>query len=108
MRRGEWYEKYFDCDPERFSEKLDPMMEQWLEKEAQFFETIGVDQRITVLGQDPDFRCGKENIGGWYYSLPDLERFGVLNIEVLGDSWSPVPPTDRVKFCRVDLSALPD
>jgi|GEM_PF-429433 len=103
---GEWYDTYFDCDADRFSKKFEPIIKDWLEKESQFFAMIGVDQRITVLGQDPEFRCGNENQGGWYYSLTDLEWLGVQNIEVLGESWNPDPPADRFEYCRVDLSML--
>ena len=105
---GDWYDTYFDCDVDRYSRKIDPIIEEWLQKEVQFFRTIGVDQRITVLGQEPEFRCGRKNHGGWYYSITDLERLGVQNIEVLGGGWNPDPPTDSFKYCRVDLSTLQD
>ena len=106
--KGEWYDLTFDCDPEKHAEVFGPMIDQWLEKETRFFETIGVDQRITVLGQYPEFRCGSEETDGWYYSVEDLERLGVMDVEVLGDGWNPVPPKDDAEFCRVDLAAMPE
>jgi hypothetical protein len=105
---GEWYENSLDCDPAKYSEIFDPIIDQWLEKETRFFDTIGVDQRITVLGQDPEFRCGGEDADGWYYSLADLERLGVRDVQLLGDRWEPIPPKEDADFCRVDLAAMPD
>ena len=106
--KGEWYDELFDCDPEQFSEEFEPILAKWLEKEAHFFETVGVDQRITVLGQLAEFRCDAGHLDGWYYSVSDLAHLGVRDIDLLGGTWSPVPPSDEIAVCRVDLRRLPN
>ena len=103
-----WYDELFDCDPGQFSNEFDPIVAKWLEKEARFFDTVSVDQRITVLGQLDEFRCGDGHIDGWYYSVADLINLGVHDIEVLGGEWSPAPPSNEIAYCQVDLSRLPN
>ncbi len=103
-----WYKDLFDCDADRYVRKISGVLDRWLEKETRFFRTIGVDQRITILGHEPEFRCSDEEISGWYYSTADLERLGVLEIEVLGGDWAPIAPSDEVRVCRVDLTRLPN
>ena len=103
-----WYDELFDCDPEQFSNEFDPIVAKWLEKERHFFETVNVDQRITILGQLEEIRCGEGHTDGWYYSVADLINLGVHEIEVLGGEWSPTPPSNEIVFCRVDLSRLPN
>lgn len=100
---GGWYRDLLNCDPDEYSEQFDALLNAWLEKESRFFKAVGIDQRITVLGQLPEYRCTVEDVSGWYYSIDDMERLGVTNILVLGETWSPMPPNDETSFCRVDL-----
>ena len=104
---GGWFKEYFDCDAEAYAKEMSQTIADLRTKEQAFFKEIGVDQRITTLGQAPEFACGKDETNtGWYYSLQDLKRLGVENVEVLGDEWTPEPPSADVKVCKVSLSRL--
>jgi hypothetical protein len=100
-----WFKEYFDCDAEAYRKQIAKAIEDLRAKEQEFFEDIGVDQRITVLGQNPEFGCGVDDSSntGWYYAVEDLERLGVDHVEVLGDEWTPKPPSERVKVCKLSL-----
>jgi hypothetical protein len=55
-------------------------LEEWLQKETEFFHTIGIDQKITVYGQQKKSNCQEsEGTMGWSYSLDDLESMGLKN-----------------------------
>ncbi|WP_342118320.1 hypothetical protein [Pseudoduganella sp. OTU4001] len=61
-----------------------------LEREVQFFETIGVQQRITTLGQaDRYMKAAPDNAVAWYYGVEDFARLGVTNITVINPPWQP-------------------
>ena len=61
------------------------------EEERQFFERIGVQQRITTLGQAPAFeRARTAKSIGWTYSAADFGKFGVHDIRVVNPPWQPV------------------
>lgn len=79
-------------------------------RESNFFEKIGVDQRITVLGHlyERELLRGEGYYIGWDYSLEDLERLGVHDIEIKGDeSWAPVCPIVGQRIYRLRLDDLP-
>jgi hypothetical protein len=73
--------------------------------ETEFYAKIGVDQRITTLGQMPPYKGNYKGYLGWDYSIDDLETLGVRNIRVAGEEWEPVAPKNR-KLFRVQLSAV--
>ena len=67
--------------------------------ESDFVERIGVDLRITVPGQQPEYDCRADaGYSGWYYSLEDLESLGVDGIVVLGNAWHPVTPSPDIRI----------
>lgn len=103
---GGWYKDLLDCDAEKYARRIGGLLNRWKDKETKFLEIVVVDQRITILGQYAQFRCSEENLSGWYCSVADLKRLGVHGIEVLGADWTPVPPDDEARVCRVDLSML--
>ena len=79
-------------------------------RERDFFEKIGVDQRITVLGHlyERELLHGKGYYIGWDYSLADLERLGVHDIVIKGDeSWAPACPIVGQQIYRLRLDDLP-
>jgi hypothetical protein len=79
-------------------------------RERDFFEKIGVDQRITVLGHlyERELLQGKGYYIGWDYSLEDLERLGVHAIEIKGDEpWAPACPIVGQQIYRIRLDDLP-
>ena len=100
-----WFKEMFGCDVEAYRQQFTQMITDLRTREQKYFEEIGVDQRITVLGQNPDFACGVDDSSstGWYYSIEDLEQLGVDHVEVLGDEWTPMPPTEQQKICRLSL-----
>lgn len=104
---GEWFEKYFACDAEAFLEEAAASLSAAKASEDAFYRKIGVDQRITILGQLPEYAC--DNAGtteGWYYSVSDLRLFGVENVEVIGGVWDPKPPEGST-VCRIEVQQLP-
>lgn len=81
-------------------------LEEFKTAEKSFFAEIGVDQRVTVLGQDPQYDCrGRTASLGWDYSIEDMGRLGIENIEVRNGEWRPESPTPDMTICRVELSA---
>lgn len=81
-------------------------LEEFKTAEKSFFAEIGVDQRVTVLGQDPQYDCrGRAASLGWDYSIEDMGRLGIENIEVRNGEWQPESPTPDMTICRVELSA---
>lgn len=63
-----------------------------LEQERQYFKVIGVQQRITTLGQAASYRKlaeSNEQHMGWYYTIDDFAKLGVSNIQVINPPWRP-------------------
>jgi len=80
-------------------------------RETRFFQKIGVDQRITMLGHlyERELLRGEGNYTGWDYSLEDLARLGVRQIRVRdGGQWAPVFPLRGGKIYRIRLDSLSD
>jgi hypothetical protein len=92
-------------------QEFEAWVRELVAEETQFFERIGVDQRITTLGQKapyPERFPAEKGYIGWDYSLEDLARLGVRHVEVTGGgSWSPRALTDERKVFRVELGPLP-
>lgn len=83
---------------------FDESLKEFIAAEKLFFAEIGVDQRITVIGQDPRYDCrGRGKSLGWYYSIEDLERLGVEDIRVRAGKWTPMSPAPDLTICRVEL-----
>lgn len=60
------------------------------EEEARFFDLIGVQQRITTLGQLPAHaHVQTEQSVGWTYSIADFGKLGVRDIRVVNPPWKP-------------------
>lgn len=60
------------------------------EEERRYFELIGVQQRITTLGQSPAHaQAGTEQSIGWTYSIVDFGKLGVRDIRVVNPPWKP-------------------
>lgn len=81
-------------------------LQEFRSTEALFFAEIGVDQRVTVLGQVPEYDCrGGSRSLGWYYSIDDLARLGIKNIDIQQGEWRPESPASNLTICRVELGA---
>jgi hypothetical protein len=64
------------------------MLNQIKVRQREFFERIGVDARITIVGQDLKCECV------WALSAEDMSRFGLTNVEVPDD------------YTQTDVSAI--
>jgi hypothetical protein len=93
---SEWQESW-----DRFADPNDaeyrPSFIEKRERETRFFDRIGVDNLITVYGQGrPGVRWrnrlrwlfGREAVLGFDYSLDDLQRLGVSNIDLVDGEWN--------------------
>ena len=81
-------------------------LENFRSAEEVFFAEIGVDQRVTTLGQTPQFDCRESTKSlGWYYSIDDMGRLGIMNVHVRHGEWRPQSPARNLTICRVDLGA---
>ncbi|KFC68499.1 peptidase [Massilia sp. LC238] len=59
-------------------------------EEALYFALIGVQQRITTLGQSPAHaQAETEQSVGWTYSIADFAKLGVRDIRVVNPPWKP-------------------
>ncbi len=67
---------------------LDEYLEASIERETAFYEKIGVNQQITVIGQDEKFDDRAQNAVGYTYTLEALEALGVDNIELIDETWN--------------------
>ncbi|WP_232364949.1 hypothetical protein [Salinimonas marina] len=88
--------------------KLQSYMQAALSREEQFFEKIGVEQRITTLGQLTRYDAipNQSELLGWYSSIEDMTRLEVRNIEVTNPPWSYKPLSENVSFFRVKVGDM--
>lgn len=80
-------------------------------RERRFFDRLGVDARIAVLGHlyESDLLQAGESFAGWDYSLEDLARLGVHDVFVLdGRAWRPRRSVSTGAIFRLRLDRLPD
>jgi hypothetical protein len=69
--------------------------------ERTFFDKIGVQQKITTLGQEDKYQpLYGEDYVGWSYSIEDFEKLGVRNILLDGPVWKPKQFFDKKKVLR--------
>jgi len=94
---------------EELLQQLDHSRVDLVARETRFFQKIGVDQRITVLGHlyERELLQGEGSYTGWDYSLEDLARLGVRQIRVRdGGQWGPVFPLRGGRIFRIRLDSL--
>ncbi len=62
-----------------------------IKRETEFYKKIGVDQKITVYGQEERFLEKAMEIGafGWTYDIATLKEMGLENIEFVDKEWTP-------------------
>lgn len=77
-------------------------------REENFFKMIGVNQKITYLGQNPRYQqeLDSGDYSGWYYELDDLEKLGVGNISVIDPPWEFKQLSDKVQFFKVSAESI--
>ena len=95
---------------ERLLEQMESSRLELIARETRFFERIGVDQRITVLGRlfEHELLARDHDYSGWDLSLEDLQKLGVRGVSVLGDApWTPWPSQENLLVYRIRLERLP-
>jgi hypothetical protein len=91
-------------------EQLEASRLELIARETRFFDRIGVDERITLLGHlfERELLSHDHDYSGWDLSLEDLEKLGVRGIEVIGgETWMPWPPREDLLVFRISLERLP-
>lgn len=78
------YEKFFT----KFI--LKDYMTKTRKRELEFFKKINVDYRITILGQQENFKKYDDSYSAWTYSLNALSKLGVDNIILIDGEWTPI------------------
>ena len=103
---------FIDALPEEERELTKQNLEKYMKsaviRERNFFEKIGVDQKITTLGQSSEYKefTEKEEFIGWYYSLEGLATMGVYNIDVVNPPWSYQHLSEKTKFFKVRVGVI--
>lgn len=93
--------------------QLERSLAVMIEAEQRYFRRIGVDRRITVLGQLYErellANAPPQHYVGWDFSLEDLAKLGVDAVEVEGGAtWNPDAPVPGARVYRITLAQLPD
>lgn len=95
---------------EQLLEDLEASRLDLIAREAQFFQRVGVDPRLTVLGHlfEHELLADDHDYDGWDLSLSDLDKLGVHGIQVTGESaWEPWPAREDLLVFRIPLQDLP-
>jgi len=73
--------------------------------ERKFFDEIGVQQRITTLGQTDEYekRYGSSDAVGWTYTVEDFSKLGVRNIAVVNPPWKPRSVLNKTALFTVNV-----
>jgi hypothetical protein len=80
-----------DAARTQFLDQLKASITPKIQAEKAFFDAIGVQQRVTTLGQTPYYeqRYANTEAIGWSYSVDNFARLGVKNITVVNPPWKP-------------------
>lgn len=85
-------------------ESIKRLFASQLEQESKYFKMIGVQQRITTLGQSEEYKkAAPEDAVGWYYSAEDFAKLGVSNITVINPPWRPESNPSPIVVFRVTV-----
>lgn len=87
---------------------VEQYLDRFLRREIRFFERVGVDQRITVYGQEDESSCMSDDMKGFYYSVPDLLSMGVYDVNTPEQNWDEAFANYGEQFCQVELSSRSD
>lgn len=70
-------------------------------REQAFFAKIGVDQRSTVYGQNPQFAQYADYVG-WTYSLPAMAQLGIRHVQLMDGQWQPATSYEGKKIFTIE------
>lgn len=89
-----------------FDEEVKQLVAAKEQGERDFFALIKVDQRITTLGQSPEyaqrFEKDKHSLG-WTFSMDGFNKLGVSHIQVINPPWRPRFINSAFTFHQIDL-----
>jgi len=90
---------------QEMSSQLNSYLIETKNSEHKYFDKIGVSALITTLGQEDKYShlMDSGEYIGWYYSISDLKKLGVKDIEVTNPPWEPVPPKGKLKVYMVGV-----
>lgn len=78
-------------------------MDAFLRREIRYFERIGVAQAVTHYGYEEASGCPLGS-RGFYYTVPELLRFGIADIQLAHGDWRTAFDHYPDTFCQVNLS----
>ena len=91
-------------------QQLQVEIQTWLapqrEAERQYFTQIGVQQRITTMGQTPELARrfdADSKVIGWTFSADDFAKLGVTDITVINPPWRPRSIASDKQVHQIDL-----
>jgi hypothetical protein len=98
-----------DAARKQFIDQIKAAIAPKIRAETAFFDEIGVQQRVTTLGQTPYYeqRYGQAEAIGWSYSVADFARLGVNNITVVNPPWKPRSLTSNRFVFLADVKDAP-
>jgi hypothetical protein len=75
----------------KFQEEVISSLASQIKSEERFFADMGVQRRITTLGQSAYYekRYEQTDAIGWSFSVEDFAKLGVKNITVINPPWRP-------------------
>lgn len=81
------------------------IQERWAKAEEQFYEKLGIDQKIGIYGQIREYQAiyESEKYDGFYYSIEDMKKMGIKNIHVKDRPWQPELNPDAKRLYKVSL-----
>lgn len=91
-----------------FMADLENITRQGGQREAQYFQQLGVRADISSLGQDDrydQFVKANPNAAGWTYSLEDFALLGVRDISVINPPWKPGSASRNLVFLMMPVDS---
>lgn len=96
------YESLTDTQKADINAQLKQVFQLQAEREAAFFNRVGVRQDLTTYGQQERFANVVRD--GWTFTQKCFGHFGVDNIEVINPPWSPRLLTLKTEIATLDCS----
>lgn len=103
---------------QEYINKMDKIRKKFIRMESEFFQLVGVNPLITTAGgtegeysrvtlnsENYDGNLEQHNnIAGFYYTLEDMEKFGLQNITLKSGSWKSKAKISGAKILLADLT----
>lgn len=99
---GGAYQENEEIDDPKMDKLFQAYIKEAQKKETNLYKRLGVNPNITTFGQMEEYYCQHEQQHGWYYSVSDLNKLGVYNIELADGEWNPSLYHSK-DICQVNL-----